>query len=348
MNKEEKNMYLICTILLLISFFGIILLKSPDITITGAVILEETQVKSEFQYIEPENITRENALDALLVAEDILEEMSNSNLPTFFISDTLLKAKRSFIGDDINQLRLDIEKEESELKKAYLKSLLKVAQETPSYEVEKLNYSEVFRLTQLINFKKEQAYRIIDTISLVEEKENQYKKNKVDTSEGLALLEEAKISFREERYDEAEAYLREAELKLDKASSEYKRVKGLIKLSKNFFQKYWWQIILTIIILVIITPHIVKRIRKNLAKKKLLNLRLESQTLSKLIKKAQEDCFRDKKITQDTYKIRVDRYKSRITEIKHTIPVLEAIISGEKRKVKKEPKKRKGILEVKK
>jgi len=280
-------------------------------------------------------------------AEEQLKEMSSSNLSTLFIRDTLLKAKRAFIGDDTSYLRASMEKEESGLKKAYLESLLKTAQETPPPEIEKLNYSEVFRLTQLVNFKKGQAYRIVDIISLVEEKEAQYKKNGMDTSEGLTLLEEAKISFEEERYDESEAYLKEADSKLDKSSSESKRIEGLTELSKNLFRRYWWQIILTVIILVIIVPPIRKRVEVSLARKKLAALNSELQTITKLFRKAQEDCFRDKKITEGTYRIRAERYRSRTTEIKHTIPVLESIIAGKEKGAKKEPEERRGILEIK-
>jgi len=348
MNRVEKDMYLICTFLLFFSFFGVMLLKSPDVGISGAVILEEAQIKSEFKYVTPDNMTRENALTSLLKAEEDLSDMINYNLSTYFINDTLLKAKRIFIGDNINQITSDIEKETNEFRKSYLKSLLKVAEEIPQYEVEKLNYSEIFRLTQLIDFKKQQAYRIIDTISLIEEKEKQLKENKVYSLEASTLLEEAKISFNEERYDEVEAYLKEVDIKLDKASSEKKRVKELITLGKNFFEKYWWQVIFSIVILVIITPITVKKIRIMSARKKLQSLNLELQTINKLFKRAQEDCFKDRNISEATYKIRVERYRIRMTEIKHTIPVLESIISGKTKVIRKEPEERKGILEVKK
>jgi predicted RND superfamily exporter protein len=164
----------------------------------------------------------------------------------------------------------------------------------------------------------------------------------------VRLLEEAKISFKEERYDEAEAYLKEAELKLEQASTEYKRVKGLLKLSKNFFQKYWWQIILILIILGSIAKPTIKKVRMSLARKKAVALRSELQTLDRLMKKAQEDCFKNKKITEATYKIRMDRYRKRLAEIKHTLPVVEAIARGEKKSIKKESgQKRRGILEIK-
>ncbi len=62
-------------------------------------------------------------------------------------------------------------------------------------------------------------------------------------------------------------------------------------------------------------------------------------------KRLQKECFVDKKITPTTYKTRAARYEERIAEIKHTIPVLEAELKGEK--VKPQKKKTKGVIEVK-
>jgi hypothetical protein len=346
----KKEVYLLCTLLLVISLSAIILLRPSVLSsinsFTGTVVLEETEIKSKFQYIPPKNITKKGALDALLQAEDDLEVMNNSNFTVYFIKDTLLKAKRAFIGDNYNYLIKEIDETEDTTKKAYLEELLEEARKTPNYEIERLDYSKVFELTQLIAFKKEQAYRILDTISILEKKEKEYSEDKLDTLQSIELIKEAKVSFKEERYDEAEAYLEEADIKLEKSSSEYQRLKALLELSKNFFVRNWWQTLLVIAVLSAITPPLIKIIRKRSAKKKLETLKLELQTINKLMKKAQEDCFRDKKITESTYKIREERYRTRTTEIKHTIPVLEGIISGEKKKKQKKVEK-KGIIEIK-
>ncbi len=76
-------------------------------------------------------------------------------------------------------------------------------------------------------------------------------------------------------------------------------------------------------------------------------MKLELLTIKKSIKKAQEDFLRYKTISAETYKIRADNYKARANEIKHTIPVLEAIASGKKSEKRKKPKKTRGILEIK-
>lgn len=346
MNQEERSTYLILSIILLISFMGIIFITFPGTNITGFVTFDELEKEKEgFVYESPEVITQEVALDALLKAEQDLQEMNDFNINIDFFKDTLSQAKRYYVGVDFSIFREESQKIDDALKQDYIRDkLVQIFSITPEYEKVKTDYSEVIRLTQLIAFKKGQAYGILDTLSILEEEENNTDSG-VDTSEVKELLDNARKAFEEGRYDEAEGLLEDADLKLDLSLLEYQRSKGLIKLSKNFFQKYWWQIILVIIILVIIAKPIIKKVRKKLAKKKLETLRLELQTISKLIKKAQEECFKDKKITVDTYKTRVDKYKTRMAEIKHTIPVLESIVS---RRNKKKKAKKKGILEIKK
>lgn len=326
MNKEKPYTYIICLSLLLISFSGIFLLSEKNIT--GAAVLSINQ----------ENISREDALNALLEAEDDVKEMEALNLSAYFFMDTLLSAKRSFIGDRIVYLQAEISSEIG-FKREYLESLLEVAKETPSYEVKKLDYSEAARLAGVIAARKQQAYRILDMISMISEK--------AGAAEALDLIEEAKASFSAERYDEAEAYLQEADLALEKAGTEYERVKGLIALSRGFFEKYWLHILVAVIIIAAIAVPTVKYARKKLAKRKLESLRIELESINNSIKKAQEACFKDRKITEATYRVRIAKYRSRMAEIKYTIPVLESIVSGEKGKIKKEPEN-KGVLEVKK
>ena len=77
-------------------------------------------------------------------------------------------------------------------------------------------------------------------------------------------------------------------------------------------------------------------------------MHLELKMLDKLLKKAQEDCFNKKTITESTYQIKADVYKKRKACIKHTIPVLETIAGGKKIKKKFGKIKNEWVLEVKK
>jgi hypothetical protein len=288
--KTFSGFYVFYIIFILALVIAIPQLKQGGIT--GLVVLEETEIKNEFEYIELETITRESAFRALLDSDDVLTELQSNNLSTFFIQDNLLTAKRYFIGKDTTIINQELEQEESRIKTDYLQSLLMLYTESPGHEIKDLDYSEVIKLTQLIEFRRNQAYNILDTLTITQDKEEEYSQRGIETSESLEFLEEAKISFSEEMYDEAEAYLKEADLKLDQASFEHTRIKGILRLSKNFFIQYWYYLLIFIIIIAIAAKPVAKKIRKHNAKNKLEKIKSEQQILQDLLKKHKQNVLK--------------------------------------------------------
>lgn len=361
-NSKNTNYTLIYSIILLVLAFAGIFLLNSQVDFTGFSILEtsgetsdervvenilsEVEFGSEFEYIPPENKSREAALEALLDAEDDLQEMIDFGLSVFFIEDSLLHAQRYYIGNDTTLLEQDIEQQDDELKIIYLESLQAIAANTPEHELEVLDYSEVFSLTQLIEFRKQQAYLLTDSLEIVEEKEQQYTADYVDTFEGLAMLNLAKESFAEERYDEAEEYLRQADVLLDQASLELRRLKKLWRMSTNLLVLYWWQTLLVLVFLASMGYFSWKKIRVILLINKIKMLKQELMALDELMVKAQKDYLYRKRISKQTYEIKMQKYKERKGEIKHTLPVLESILTGKKVE-EKEPDKKTGVLQIK-
>jgi hypothetical protein len=347
-NKEPVHMYGICVLLIIVATAGILSFqKSGTTSVTGSLILEETELRSTFQFNPPAQITRTNALQALIESEDHIVELQNYNRSVLFVNDTLLQAKRFYIGHVKNLVYDDIAKENDQGRSAYLKEIAVIAEKTPTYEVKKLNLTEVHRLTQLIVFSKQQTFDILDQLTVLKEKEKHYRNNKVDTTEARKILHATQKSFEEERYDEAQTFLEEADIKLDKARLERSRIKGMVAMSKNFIERNWITLLITLIILGIIAKPLFKHYHKEQAKKKLAHCHLELATLKKMIAKTQEAYFSEKSITKQTYDIRTERYHEKITQIKQKLPVLEAIACGHKPK-KNTSKKRKGVLEIKK
>jgi hypothetical protein len=76
-----------------------------------------------------------------------------------------------------------------------------------------------------------------------------------------------------------------------------------------------------------------------------VTIRHELKSTENLLKQAQIACFKDHKMSADTYKVRHERFLKRIGTIKRRIPVFEAIASGSK--VRKLKEKKKGVLEIK-
>lgn len=275
-------------------FILVILLVSTFLisrNITGNVLLEEVKIENNFNYEKPLIINNISALEAINSAEKDIEILNESSFGLYFVNDKLIEAKTAY-----------------------------------NYE----NYEEVFKITQLIRYTKDQAFRLLDLVSILEKKESEYSKQKVNTSLALEYLIQGKQSLKEERYNEAEAYLKETELKLESAKAETTRIRGLINLGKGFFTKYWLYILLIIIFIIIISPYVYRYYIIKKSKTKLNNLKLELKILNNLLKKTQEDAFKTRKLSMSTYKIRSERYKEKITKIKHTIPVLESLIRGKK------------------
>lgn len=347
-NGERKIVYTICFLLLAVSLSGIFLFKGESAT--GLAVFEQKSLAEQTAPVSTleiaENITKEISLDALMEAETVIKDMADNGISTFLVKDFLLNSKRFFFGENIDWLKKEIKSEENIKKKEYLTSLLTVAERTPVYEIEKQNFAESYKIVQNIINIRNQAYQLKDAIMLLDETNQKYLDTGIDTEKAAVLLEKGKISFKEERFNEAEGILKETSDEFEKAFTEYKRKKGLLEFSKNFFVKYWIHIIIFILIAAAVLYPVFIKIRKARLKGKLQTLRSEIKIINKLLKRAQSDCFKDKKITKDTYDIRADRYKKRLAEISHTIPVVEAQLKG-KKIVKKENPKKIGVLEIK-
>ena len=323
----KKVDVILVAVVLLACISGLFLLDFNG-SIVGMAVLDS----EEFVPSVPAHASFDDALSALIYAEDDIVEMQGYGLPTYLSGDNIRTAKRYFVGNNTEALKDYVS--EDGLKKQYVESLIAFRGTLADYDIVAANYSKVIELCQLINFTKKEAYLDMDMLSLMSEKEKSYRERGIDTGIGLGLIGDAKIAFDGERYSEARDILDQANDALDKAALDYARYGRAVAVTKSFFAKYWLQTIIVVGVLLIISPFAYRIIRKKWAAKKIKALKQEFSTINSLIKSAQEDCFRKKTITQGTYKIKIERYRGRLAEIKHTIPVLEAIVQGKKTDVK--------------
>lgn len=269
---------------------------------------------------------RWDAFGTLLDAENDLVVMRESNLSVYFVSDTLLLAKRFFIGENVSLIKQDIKTELDPLKREYMRSLIVVAGGTPVADVQHLDYQEVIRLTRIINSRKELALRLLDTSTLLESRIRESEKAGIDVSEARILLSDAHAAIVEERYNEATKLISDAESVLKEKLSYWSRLNTAINSGTSFFIKYWWQILLITSLFSIIIHPLVMAIRKRIILGRIKKLKLEQGVLTDLVKMAQKDYLVNNSISKDTYNMRVKDYKTRLVEVKSKIPVLEASI----------------------
>jgi predicted small secreted protein len=164
---------------------------------------------------------------------------------------------------------------------------------------------------------------LYDTLILEEKKINPFSET------AKAILKQAKIAFGEERYKDAQKLLEDLRLQIEKEQSEKTTLNEMKKATQNFFQKYWIQIIIGLAILILITRIVYKKLEKRILAKKIKKMKIEEQVLNDMIKRTQEERYKENKISGLVYNIRIKKYEKRIQEIKEELPVLEARLKKE-------------------
>ncbi len=304
---SHAQMYVISMVLVALAF-GIFIVADGGIgTPTTYFSLVDVAPK-DFEFQEPiGNVTRESLELALDLAQRDIRDIASSSLVTTFVDDVFSEAQEAYSQED---------------------------------------YMRTLELTQLISYIKKQNKDFTDFVILTEQKETALIEGGVDTQKGFEQIELAIAAFENERYDEAWEHIDLANLELDKAETEFSRIRSLAKLSRSFLQQYWWQILVVLFAIILITPPIAKKWHKKRLKRRLERLEFELSKMQEMIKRIQKDCFVEKKISTELYKKKAAAYQKRIAELKHTIPVLRAQIKGRK-KVRQKKVKKKGILEIK-
>jgi len=306
MDKNEKEMYVIC--------FTLLLLCSIDIRgITGYAI--------------EENATREAALNALVEAKGAVEDMQYSGFSVTYVNDTFFTAQKFFEGENYSEILEDLDRIENESKREEARKLLEAVQTALSSKEEiKANYQEVLRLTDIIIDRKNEAYEINDLLRGLELKIDDYEKLDINTIKARGLFEEAKVAFKEDRYDDSRNLIDEGENLLEEARSE-KTIFNVAKSSSvGFFKANWFKMLLTLIILSLTGLIIWYMVRKILIRNKVDGLKIEMDEIVNLMKKAQKDRFEYGKISESMYNLKMEKYKERMNKIKAKIPVLESIL----------------------
>jgi hypothetical protein len=273
-----------------------------NFSITGGFSIIDIAPKN-FKYQASGEASATTAEEVLTESRQVIERISYRNFSISFVEDVLFEAELAFKEKD---------------------------------------FIKVHEFTALITFIEREQLNLLDEFTLLENEIMESRRQKIFSGSSEELLLQAREALRNDQFNEARTFLNEASVELDKAKLEKSRLKGLAKLSKNFIQRHWWKILIVLTIIAVISKPLFIKIRKKRLKKKLRLMKAELVKTQDLIKNLQKSCFIDKKINTSTYKIKSNKYEERITEIKHTIPVIEAQLSGKRVK-----KTKKGIIEVK-
>lgn len=255
-------------------------------------------------------------LDALMQSESVLYDLQSYNLSTNRISDTLLLAQRSFIGENISYVESLLEGS-IEPQTSYLNHLITIGRSTPLYEIEKQDMSRTNELVSSTYTMKATALKLFDTLPIVEKQLSSYESKGIPTDDARSLLDQSSDAFTHERYEEAETLLRDAQNELQAARIEHYKLSGLLKFSKTYIERNWKILTLGLVVLLLLAYPlflVLRNIRAHYMQKKLSR---KITVLNKLLKATQESYFTKHEISKAAYEQRVETYRNELSETKH-------------------------------
>ncbi len=237
--------------------------------------------------------TQQDALISLEQATQLIQEMRDENLTTPYAEDTFKELKQSYTEE---------------------------------------NYPLVVQLEQLLQYVYTQQLEFPDRILLLKQKISLAQEQDAIVNQSQQLILQAQQEFQVEQYDAAIEKLQQAATALEEAQLEQRRISNVVNLGQNLLRRYWWQSILVFVIILLFSYVLYKHIHRKKLKKRKQRLEIELSETMNLMKQLQHKCFIEKKITTATYKNRAAQYEERMAEIKHTLPVIEARLSGKNKK----------------
>lgn len=252
------------------------------------------------------------ALAAINQSEEILNEFISLELPYSTINDSLIEAQNVYLQAyyaEILRGNINSSLEERVLARDALQLV----------NWKNLGYSDVIVFTNKIQEIRFQTLNLYDLLKLAEKKISEKISN--ETMNYFLL---ARDSFYQGRLNETKTYLDQFTLSYESEYGSSSFFKSLTLQTKNFFYRYWIQIVIFLIVLAFFVYFAYVKFRLYYLKRTVQKLFSEKNTLFELTKKAQVERFKEYKISSLTYNIRIKSYQERLQKINSILPVLQA------------------------
>ncbi len=260
------------------------------------------------------------ALLAINISENTIKDLSDKGIATVHFQDILLEAKQVLEQAKYAEiLRGDINSTTAEKNEA--------RQSLRLISWNNINYSKVLIYTLQIEELKIKALLLSDKIGVAE-------KSKDLSDSARQILSQAKTAFAEERYTDTEKLLNDLTTKLEKERVDYSTLRGLKIGAQNFFQRYWLAIIISIIVIFLVSYVSFKIFEKKIIRKKIAKMKTQEKVINNLIKRTQEERFKQGTLSGLVYNIRMTKYKEKLDRIAEELPVLESKLKKKSRRFK--------------
>ena len=304
--------------------------------ITGFVVDNETVVE-EIDEIIMRNITQEQASQVIEEAEEIIVWMKYNGFSVNYVGDVLIEAKRVFEQVVHAEILRDVNS--SKFEKQIARKALSLV------KWKDITYDNVLEYTEEIKVRKEQAILLKDKIAIgkhsLDLTEGElysvglFSGEEVETQEARELLEEVENAFENERFEEVEELLIKLESLLERERAKASGLASLKLGAMNFFQRYWYLVIMFLGIFGFGGFFGFKKVKLIKLKNRFQKMKVEKESLIDLMRKTQTERFKENKISELVYNIRINKYQQRINKISQILPVLESRLVKKKKEIKK-------------
>jgi len=233
----------------------------------------------------------QSAQNAIETAEDAIKDMQSLGFGITYANDTLEEAK------------------------------LLLAQE---------NYLGAQKTAEYVKTIKETAIRLDNLIDDTEIRLYDAENMGIDVTPARELFNAGITALNIEDYIAAEDYINQAYNKIDELESEFVLMLAAERKEFNlseFITENWVFITLSFLLAAFIGFIGNRKIRTMKLRKVLKNLKIEKNTIEKLLRLTQKRYFEFKEIGNSEYNIAIDKYNKRLIQIKKEIPLLNSRLS---------------------
>jgi hypothetical protein len=259
-------------------------------------------------------VSRDEAVSSLEDSKKIMERMQREGFSVSYVNDSIYQANIVLQQADYAEILRNVSSSNSD--KVVAKNMLRLV------DWKNITYESVLIYTSSIAQREKTAYELFDLINSFNLRILSLNSSE-DYSEAFFILQKANESFMSERYTEAEGLLVEVENKIDEISAQNSVINVAIENTKNFFARYWLQIVLFFVILFLVFLVLYKKINKRVIRNKIYKTKAELRVLKDLKIQNQTERFKENKISALVYNIREKNYNSRIARLTELLPVLE-------------------------
>lgn len=315
---KRLNLFLV----IIIIFIGVSssFLLVHNIDITGMVVLTGIDTNNQqalnLDDLTNLSITKQEAINALSKGNSIILEMQKNNLSTVYIEDVMTEARRIFEQAEYAEV---LRNNETNLT---LKNEAEQALKLVDWK--NIDFGDVVHYVDYIKLRREQAYYILDQISVNEINIDSAKKQGLGVGLAVNFLNQAKNSFSQDRYNEASDFILKLKQSIEDARSQNTVVNTFARNSKNFFQRFWRELIGILVLSIIIILIFYRQIVRYFLRKQIRKMEIEEKVLLNLMKKIQTERYKNKTLSGLVYNLKINKYRERLNSIQQELPVLES------------------------